>query len=221
MITQSKRLTVQSPLTCDTFFRGTENPSHLFILLHGYMQSGKYIARQLESALPKDAEVLALNGPFPIPRKSEEGLKLGYSWYFYNPKTDELVIDMKTSIDFVINAIAALGFESLPKTLIGYSQGGYLAPFVGQKLSGVTRLIALNAEVLDDELAGPLEFRIDSIHGAKDEIVNPKIARERHARLKARGVQGEFVELPESGHEITEEMMSALRNLAVTVKFMI
>ncbi len=213
MITQTKRLTVPAPMTCDTFCRGVEKPTQLFILLHGYMQSGKHIARQLEDALPSDAEVLAINGPFPIPRKSEEGLKLGYSWYFYNPKTDELVIDMKTSIEFIKGAIAALGFESLPKTLVGYSQGGYLAPFVARELSHVSRLIALNAEVLDDELEGQLGFRVDSIHGAKDEIVDPKKSRERHARLKARGVQGEFVELPESGHQITEEMMSALRGL--------
>ena len=128
-------------------------PDQIILLLHGYSESGGGIFKKLEPLLPEKALVIAPNGPFPIPQRTPEGYRMGYSWYFYNPATDEYVFDMDTGIRFLRGLLEQLKLPNLPVRLIGFSQGGYLAPFVARALPQAKQVIGIGCEFLADELA--------------------------------------------------------------------
>ena len=209
------RIEIQVPLVCDYVIRKPESGSarETFLLLHGYSESAEKIFKKLIPVLPSDATVIALNGPFPLPEKKDDGYRVGFSWYFYDPKSGEYYLDMTTAIDFVVRALEALQLHLAPMTVIGFSQGGYLAPFVAQKLSSVKRVIGIGNEFLADELAGPLNFRMDQIMGALDPIINPSEARARFDQVKLKSRGGKFILLPETAHRIDEHVQKSLGEL--------
>ncbi len=200
----SGRLYVSAPLPFDYRIRPakTAEPRELILLLHGFAESGQRILEKLEPLLPAEAVVLAPDGPFPMPHRAEHGYIMTHSWYLYDPLTKEYFIDMQLALGFLANGIAQLKLAHLPKRIIGFSQGGYLAPFAAQKLSDVRQIIGVACEYLSDELTGALPARIDAVHGSADEVVALGDARSSHAALLARGVTGTFFEIEGSAHRI-------------------
>jgi len=182
-------------------------PSELILLLHGYGESGGSLLRRLQAALPPEALVLAPNAPFPFAEKTEERYRMAYSWYFYDFQTDEYVIDMKTSLGFLATGIEKLGYSSLPLRIIGFSQGGYLAPFVGERLARTRQVIGLHSTYLHEELAPALGFRADNIVGALDTVVDPESSRRSHAQILKRSRGGAFFSLEGVGHRIDEAVV--------------
>ncbi|OFZ55845.1 MAG: hypothetical protein A2428_07480 [Bdellovibrionales bacterium RIFOXYC1_FULL_54_43] len=219
--TEISRLKISSSLICDYALRAVANPSSLVLLLHGYLQSGPYLFKKLEPLIPASAIVLAPNAPFPVPVKlkgkpgeipkgTESGFRLGFSWYFYDPSKDDYYIDMESSVEYLKALVRALGYEELPKILVGYSQGGYVAPFAGQAFRRVTRVLGISCQFLDEEIRGAIPFRMDAIHGLSDDWVDAEVAERSHRALVNRGVEGEFILLRNSGHRITSEMADAI-----------
>lgn len=210
--TATRRLIVPTPMVFDCELRSPkrEPARELILLLHGFEETGARLLSKLKSILPDDAVIVAPNALFPIPRRAETGYKLGYSWYIYDPVTGEYIIDMSPALEFLRNAVAQLGYAELPKRVIGFSQGGYLAPFAAQSLGKTTQVIGLACEYLGDELEGPTAFRIDGVHGEKDEVVPAAEARATHAALGTRANGGELIVLEASGHRIDDEMRDAV-----------
>ena len=210
---KTQRLYVEAPLPFD--YVETEpfgkEVKELILFLHGYSQKGKTVIRNLVEACPEDARVLAPNGPFPIPRKTENGFKVGYGWYFYDPVQDEYVVDMRTSIKALCSGIDALGLSSIPKRIIGFSQGGYLAPFVAHAMKNVKQVVGISSGYLIKELPTHLNFRWDGIHGDQDEVVGCAGALQAHSKLTSRGIAGEFHILKGIGHELNQEVASTLK----------
>lgn len=223
------RVQVSVPAVSDLTVREPAKgaPSRLILLLHGYEESGERIFRKLEPALDRffdDALIVAPNGPFPIPRRASmpsEGAEktgprysVGFSWYFYDFVTDEYYIDMAIAIEFLRGIVSKVGAEALPKTLIGFSQGGYLAPFAAAALPGTRQVIGIGARYLDEELpAGAPVFRCDSIHGTEDDRVSFSDSMRSHQNLLARGGRGAFRALQGGGHRIDEAVRLAVREL--------
>ena len=219
MSDKSGRISVSIDLPLDYRIREPEsgNPRELILLLHGYSQSGGSIFSKLVNALPEDTAVLAPNGPFLIPEKnpekSEEKYRAGYSWYFYNFQTDEYVIDMKPSLEFLATGIERLGFSGLPLRIIGFSQGGYLAPFVGERLSQTRQVISLHSTYLYQELSKRLNFRADNLVGGDDEIIDPANSERSHREILKRSRGGVFVRLGGVGHRIEEQGIARVSEL--------
>jgi predicted esterase len=206
-VNRTERIAVQAHLPFDYVIRESEtSPRELILLLHGYSESGGRIFSKLEASLPKDVVVLAPNGPFLIPEKTEKGYRTGYSWYFYNFETDEYVIDMTTSLEFLADGIEKLGYSKLPLRIIGFSQGGYLAPFVGERLPNAKHVISLHSTYLYEELGEKLNFRADNVVGAKDEIIDSENSARSHAEIVKRSKSGAFFRLPDVAHRIDGEV---------------
>lgn len=210
------RTRVTSFLYVDYFLHLPNDAKRLVVLLHGYEQSGEKMMEKLKGVIPEDAAVLAPNGPFPLPRRTESGYRIGYSWYFWNPITDEYYIDMEIAVGFIQGLIEELALPDLPITLIGFSQGGYLAPFIAQALSRVDHVIGLGCEFLADEMEHPVRYRMDSVHGALDDVVSCENAKKSHQELLRRGVKGEFHELAQTGHRIDAPMQAVVSSLLST-----
>lgn len=220
----TNRISVPANLVFDYELRKAPNdaPRELIILLHGFAESGKRIYDKLISSLPETSAVLAPNGPFPMairmPEGSKELFKLVYSWYFYDPGKKEYFIDMAIALQFLKSGIEKLGYKELPKRVIGFSQGGYLAPIAAQHLGKVTQVVGLACEYLSDEISmpldAPLDFRVDGIHGKRDETVSVASAKLSHeSLLKTRKADGRFCELPETTHKIDDEMRKMLKRI--------
>jgi predicted esterase len=193
--------------------RSVPSPKELVVFLHGYMQIGSYMLSKLGKAFSESSYLLAPSGPFPIPEKSKDGWRLGFSWYFYDPITDEYVVDMKTSIGMLGSLIQSKGFATLPKKIVGFSQGGYLAPFLGQRLKNVSQVICIAGQFLDEELSGELPFQMDAIHGELDEICDPAKAESSVHALLARGLRAKYHEVKGGTHRISESVVESLRSV--------
>lgn len=207
------KLSVPAEIPFDYVIReASGEPRELVLLLHGYSQSGAPMLRKLSSVIPENAVALAPNAPFPFAERVEEKYRMAYSWYFYNFQTDEYVVDMATSLQFLEAGIERLGYSNLPLRIVGFSQGGYLAPFLGQKLRQTAQVIGVCSTFLYEEIEGALPFRVDNVVGAQDEIVDPVNSEKSHRELVRRSKGGEFFSLP-VGHRIDEQVARKIGDL--------
>lgn len=206
-------LPVELPFDYDLYLPASGTPRELIVLLHGYGESGKRMYEKLREAFPKDVAVLAPNGPFPVPFKKERGYGVVYSWYLYEPESQQYFIDMRVARAQLKTALERLKLAQLPKRLIGFSQGGYLAPIVACDLEHVKQVIGIGCEYLLDEFPGQITFRIDGIHGSEDEINALAPSRETFDRLKGAGIRGEFHVLEGIRHKVTPEVQAKVKEL--------
>ena len=188
-------------------------PTQLIVLLHGYGETGAKIFKKCEPFLPKNAFVIAPNAPYPQVERTPNDIKVGFSWYFYDPRTDEYFIGPEISSLVLQGLVERLNFASLPVTLIGFSQGGYLAPLAAKRIKNVRRVIGIGSTVLHHEFEFPISFELDLIHGDQDEIVHPEAAQQAHSDFLKKGGKGSFHLISGVGHRITPEIQSRLGEL--------
>jgi predicted esterase len=202
------RLEVPGTLISDYILKPAEKPSELVILLHGYQLAGKTIFDWLSGVLPPSATVFAPNGPYPLPERVDGRYRVGFSWYFYSHQTGEYLIDETNSVSLISQGVEKLGLGGLPVRVIGYSQGGYLAPKVAVALGSVKQVIGVACRFHEDEIEGVPAFRLDAVHGEKDDVVDFEPSRASHRALVARGARGEYFSDPASGHRMTPAMIA-------------
>jgi predicted esterase len=210
-----QRIWINIPSAFDFQIHGDiSKANEVILLLHGYHESGKRILSKLSQAFPPHAVVLAPNGPFPLPYRRDEKYRIGYSWYFYDPSQQEYYIDMRVPISYLQQGIQQLGLSHYPKRIIGFSQGGYLAPFLMESLGNIQHIIGIGCEYLSDEW--PAQFpipRLDAIHGDRDEVIPLSDAQKTYLQAHKNKVSGEFYILSGVGHEIDEKVQNKVTEL--------
>lgn len=187
----------------------------LVILLHGYQDNAQSMLKRIgwqDMELP--FQWLALNAPFPVPIWNAEGFKEAYGWYFRDTSRDLVIVRPQETAVQIAKFLKELGFENTPKVFFGFSQGGYLAPYIANHTQNVRSIIGLgcgfNAEAYD--LLNPVE--VHAIHGSKDERINLPQSRSEHAALKARGFGGEFHTIANLDHRVDIKVEPLVRELA-------
>ncbi|MFZ8932896.1 MAG: alpha/beta hydrolase [Bacteriovoracaceae bacterium] len=208
-----KRVKVESFLYADYETLGPENSENLYLLLHGFGESGHKMLKRLKAYLPPDSLLLAPNGIYPLPQKTEEGYNLGYAWYFYDSIKKIYYIDYELPASFLEGLIKTLGWDNKKLTIIGYSQGGYLAPFAGLKMPQCEHVITVNANYKYDMFCPPISFRFDGLNGMKDEMVDPYMAKESYKKLQESGVSGCFYDFPDEGHRFSKAFLEKIKQL--------
>ncbi len=197
----------------DYYLREAPHAKELFLLLHGFSQRGESLLKKLIPILPEDAIILSPNAPFPAPFKTDAGYLEAYAWYFYLAKDDRFVIPPEPAINALKKLSKKLKIEHLPTTVIGFSQGGYLAPLVAKELH-VQRVISVSADYLARYYSKNDRFRLDVIHGAKDEIIPIEVSKKNLEGLKEQfGIDAHFHELPNTRHEVDEAAIKVIANL--------
>lgn len=166
MKSQPKRAVIQSSVVLDYSMGGqVESPNKCFIFLHGYQETGERILNKILPILPQGSVGVGPCGIYPIPIKTENGHRIGYSWYFYNPATDQYFIDMSPSVEAIEKLIQSLRLENIPKVVCGFSQGGYIAPMVAYRLKNVLGVVGMGCQFIGDELPKDFNLKVDLIHG--------------------------------------------------------
>ena len=151
----------------------TQGEDRINLFLHGYAENAEIFYKRISNVFELEHRSLFLNGSFPIPKIRGDIVLYQYAWYFYNSVENNYYIDFKTPIESIKKLLLSLNLSSNVKiTIIGYSQGGYLAPFLAANLPAADRVIAINASIREDKLEGELNFQLDQIHATKDEKVD-------------------------------------------------
>lgn len=193
--------------------RRVENPKEVILLLHGLGERGKRIFRRLLANLPKDALIIAPNGPFPIPRVKENKTDYGHSWYFYDKAERKYFINQDLAKFWLRDLLKIENPTALPLTIIGFSQGGYLAPLVGKEIPETKLVVGLACEFRTTLIHEKLDFPMVAIHGDRDVIIPSGMALSEIEGLKKIGIQVDFHSVTDTGHEISHEMAKTVQEV--------
>ena len=208
----SKRETSKMHMPFDYFeFSPEKNIKKTVILLHGYLQHGGVFFDQWLSSIGReniDYRIISINAPFPIvTKKEDQSFRVGFSWYFYDSQNKEFLITHDSATSFIEEGLKKIISPDSPLTIIGYSQGGYLAPFVAQQINAVDQVIGINAHFRAEYLQmRPLNFQLDAIHGDNDEVVSCEDSMRSHQALMTKA-SGQFVRLEGKGHQMDQGLI--------------
>lgn len=193
--------------------RRVDSPKQVILLLHGLGERGKRIYRKLLPYLPLDALVIAPNGPFPIERKKERRLDFGHSWYFYDKFEQKYFINQDLAKYWLRDLLKIENPHSLPVTIIGFSQGGYLAPLVGNEVGETKLIIGLACEFRTKLIDKKPSYQLVAVHGEQDEVIALQDVLSEIEGLKKIDIEVEFHSIKQAGHEITSEMGKVVQNI--------
>lgn len=198
--------TLRADVTVGGVSRVPQKPDEIILLLHGLAERGRRIYRKLIPYLPENALVIAPNGTFTIPRQKDDSLSLGYAWYFYDRGSKSYLVNQDAARSVLKSLVAAKNPQHLPVTIIGFSQGGYLAPLVGQDIEETKLVIGLGCEFRHNLITEKPKFPMVAIHGENDAIISPTLAQNEIRLLGERGFDIPFYSVEATAHEITKSM---------------
>ncbi len=203
--------------------RPSDPDGSVVVALHGQGMSPRSFARELLPAMPPGATVVLPQAPLPfeIRTAGEDGVrfKQGNGWYVYLGDTPEFLVEMERAEAWLRDVRAAVlaadwTLDADRVALLGFSQGGYLAGFVGLRAPELwCRLVVAGArmkhEVLADaarHAAGDHEaFRVLAVHGEEDSGVPPGPSRASAEAIGALGVPVEFRTYAGAGHHVLRD----------------
>ena len=209
---KNQRILIPAKTEVDYFLKLPHNDQPLLIFLHGFGETFGHLLRHFKHKIPKDYGILAVNGIFPLPEKKFDSpeWKVRFCWYFYDSAKKEYFINQRYPAEVLSNLIKELNLEKYSKSIIGYSQGGYLAPFLGAEIQNVQTCIAVNAEYKTQLLPEKLNFSLINICGKDDDIVDPINCQNSHQIMISRGNNGVFEFVENCGHSINEQMAQTI-----------
>lgn len=181
----------------DGVVRRSTEAKEVILLLHGLSERGRRIYRKLFPYLPPEAIILAPNAPYPLPTVKTDRMDYGYTWYFFDRFTREYYIPMDVAISSLLAILKIENPQNLPVTIIGFSQGGYLAPVLSRQIPLVKKVIGIGCEFKPNLVGANFTHPLYAIHGENDSIILPE---EAQAHLENLECQWHLI--PETGHEI-------------------
>lgn len=193
--------------------RKVEKPKGTLVLIHGLQQSGDAIFSLLRPYLPDDWNIFAPDGPFTLISRSDQGVQIHYTWYVFDPVKNHYLVDMSDGCTYLEQFLLAQNLSEDPLVIVGYSQGGYLAPIAAKSIASVSQVIGINCRFRDEILNTPLPFRLDAIHGTNDPLVEPKRARQCHQSIMQSGNRGQFWAIEGEGHRLTPKIGAQLEQI--------
>jgi predicted esterase len=166
--------------------------------------------------LPDSALILAPNAPFPLPREKNGSIEYGFCWYFYDRTTKNYYLNQALAVSWLKEFLASKNITHLPLTIIGFSQGGYLAPILGHALPQTNLVMGLGCEFRENLIDPNIHFPLIGLHGANDMVVNVEHSRAEADKLLARKLPVTWETVPDTAHEISERMGMRVKTLLET-----
>jgi phospholipase/carboxylesterase len=175
----------------------------LVVALHGMGMSAASFAKDVLPCLPPGAAALIPQAPLPFEMRSAKGIRQGNGWYVYTGDTEDFLASMRHVEAWLLKqiefAVADHGLDAKRVALLGFSQGGYLAGFVGVRHAARFRRLVVAAarikhEVLEQDArrAATGAMRVLAVHGETDESVAASAAKASCDALAGWGVPAEF-----------------------------
>ncbi len=209
----TQRVEFKSYAHMDIVSRIPSEPKEVYLLLHGLGERGKRIYRKFVSTLPKDAVILAPNGPFPIAGTRNGEVRYTYAWYFYDRASAQYLVNQTLAVSWLKSLIETLDLDHLPLTIIGFSQGGYLAPFVGQELKQTKHVIGIGCEFRTPLLKDHFDFKLSAVHGLQDKTILPEWAEREVKNLVSKNVDCHYYPVADTAHEISSPVVELIKKI--------
>jgi predicted esterase len=213
---EEKRYELKALAVFDGVERAVANPEQVILLLHGLHERGLRIYRKLARYLPENALILSPNAPFPLPREKEGRTEYGFCWYFYDRESKSYFLNQSLAVSWLTEFFKSKNVSHLPLTIIGFSQGGYLAPMLGLALPSTRLVFGLGCEFRDNLVSEKITFPLIGLHGENDTIVNVSHSRADAEKLQAKNLPVSWEMIPETGHEISELMGTKIKSILET-----
>lgn len=192
---------------------GVYDAEETFLLLHGWQQRGQVVLDKLRPYCPDHVRLVAPDAPFPVPHQGPDGRRIGFGWYIFDPATQIYHVPMTNAVTMMRAFMAAVCPSARKVRVLGYSQGGYLAPFVAQELTNIVQVIGINCRFRDEALTDTLPFRLDAVHGEQDTLVDPSRSMQSHCQIIKNGTHGVFHPVADAGHGISRDIGEAVAAL--------
>jgi predicted esterase len=184
----------------------------LVIALHGFQDNAASLLKRigwLDRDLP--FQLLAVNGPFPVPVWNKEGLKEAYSWYFRDRDRGIELVTPETTALRLAQFLKDLGLHKIRKVIFGFSQGGYLAPYLAEQTENIAGIVGTGCGYNKDAYLRIQRLPVLAIHGAKDERVDLSRSRSEHEFILSKGFSGEFIEVADLEHRVQSSIEPLVR----------
>ena len=202
-------LDVTAELPISFYFEKNKSPDKkLLIFLHGYTDSAASFLKRAYDGSGLDYDCLAPNGPFPVPVSTEKGYKEAYSWYFEDHSIGRTIIPKEVTIKILVSLIYKLGLEKHRKTIVGFSQGGFLAPKLAEQLLHVDKIIGIGSDYRKDLYENIKNIKVFGIHGVLDSVVPYQKSFDHYHERAFQG--GEFSSIPNMDHKINDSAKAEL-----------
>lgn len=198
---------------------------HVLLLLHGFQLDGSFMFKRFEKKFGPKTLIVAPNAPFLVPllkqkEKEKEKEKAyekewlpRYGWYFYDSLKKKFVIDYEPASQWLKALMKDLNPEKKETTILGYSQGGYLAPKAAELIKETTQVIGVNCVFRSNHFEMRQGVRYEQVHGKQDSIVSLEEAKEEFLKMRDAGAEGEFLEV-ESDHLLNHKLVEASLSLS-------
>jgi predicted esterase len=185
----------------------------LLLFIHGYADSAASFLRRALPGGDSRYEILAPNGPFPLPQRKQNEWKEAYGWYFADLSLNKIVVHPEVAARAIAGLIEKLGLKDRPKILVGFSQGGYFLPHLARELKAVERFIAIGTGFHPQFFREfGLTQRIDAIHGSADEVISIAESKGDFANLETAN-RGNYHEIQGMTHKLDDAGRAALASL--------
>ncbi len=187
----------------------------LVTALHGMGMNAEEFAELLAPLTELPIILFVPEGVHPFEIRAGGQMRIGRAWYLYTGDEAEFVQSMKASgrhlRTLVDRVIAEVQVDPDRRVLLGFSQGGYCAGYLGiqhaARLAGLVVMCArVKDEVLEKELTRAGDLSVLLVHGRKDRAVPFKAAKQSEAALQAAGLDVELRSY-DCGHHVTAEQI--------------
>lgn len=199
---------VTLPINCPTIVHENEvdHYDRVLLCLHGHQLDGRFMHKRFAPLVGPKTKVISPNAPFLVPLKKEEHWEARYSWYFYDSGKKNFYINYDPAAHWLSKLIRLKNPDHKPVTILGYSQGGYLAPKVGELISECDKVIGINSIFRTKRFKIRKDIEYFQLNGSKDKIVSCHEAKEEFQLLKEIGAKGAF-ETCEEGHLLNQSLI--------------
>jgi predicted esterase len=193
---------LEIPITYIHLSHGENKP--LLVFVHGFADSAQAFLRRAYPEVTGAYEILAINGPFPVPQKKGDEWKHAFAWYFADFAKGTTYIAPQVAVKAVEDLLKNLNLEKRQKMLIAFSQGGFFVPHLLPKLQNVKHVVTIGAAYRTEDYADSLTMPLDALHGSEDEVIALSRAKESFEVLKIKNPNGEFVEFSGMKHSMND-----------------
>lgn len=192
-----------------------ESDGSLLVALHGMGMSAGSFARHVLPATPPGTTLLLPQGPLPYEIRRDSGIRQGNSWYVYLGDEEPFLRSMQRTEEWLLaavdDAVDSLDLDPARVSLLGFSQGGYLAGYVGIRNSlRFRRLVVAGGRIKHEVLADAAReaartpLQVLAVHGEQDESVGLEAVRASVGAIGEAGVPVQFRSFP-VGHSVLKD----------------
>ena len=217
-----QKIDLRLTLPVSYYFKEAQRPTNkTVLLLHGYQDSAVALLKRAfgdDKHLQEqhyDFNILAPNGVYPVPVKTDDGFREAYAWYFVDSARNLALVSPEVAARSLVGLIKSLSLESNTFHIVGFSQGGVLSPFIARELSNVSGIIGVGTAFLPDLYDGLRStLPVDAIHGANDEIITLATSFKGYQELKqVQPRPGDFYEFKGLKHSLDDAARAKLKDL--------